>query len=164
MDLYDWGNMSFPSIDKTLKNVAESLTNYIRDNANVDHSTPAEGQVLHYATCLDVRWPIIVVHALLITSTLMFFVFVLASTLDHRMEIWKSSPLPLLFRGLRYGQGERQSNIIDEKKQSVHNSLAAMERLSKATIARLEHYEPPAKPYERSRRRSTFPDSGKQCK
>lgn len=53
--LYNSSNVSFQGIQKTFDNMATSFTNYMRINGHENYSTPAQGIVWHYATCLEVR-------------------------------------------------------------------------------------------------------------
>ena len=110
-----FGNVSFERVDSTFQNVSDSITKYIRQNGNANHSAPAIGVVLHDQTCVRVRWWWLAFPVVSVALTIFFFTAMIVETRreDCPKNERKSSPLPLVFRGLQldtHGPGE---DIVD---------------------------------------------------
>jgi hypothetical protein len=73
--LYDNGNTSYVIIEEAFENMSESLTNYMRLNGQVNQSVTVTGQVLHYATCLNVQWGWIALPAVVVLGTCALLAF-----------------------------------------------------------------------------------------
>ena len=101
LQVYDFGNVTLESLNSTFQNISESITTYMRDTGNANHSEPARGNVLHGQTCLEVRWGWLALPATLVVVTLLFFIVMIIQTrpTGNRAQIWKSSPLALIYHG-----------------------------------------------------------------
>ena len=108
--IFKEGNVSFASVNTSFASIADSMTAYIRQNGNgapVDgiadlnstQQAPAQGQVFQVETCIKVQWPYLVLPAALVVLTLFFFAAMVVET--RKSLDWRSSPLALLFHGLR---------------------------------------------------------------
>lgn len=97
--VYNYADTSFERVESTMNNVSESLTQFIRTHGTDGFSEPVEGDVLHYAICLEVRWGWVAYPALLVVATIAHFVLVLATTVALEIPAWKGSTLAWLFRG-----------------------------------------------------------------
>lgn len=132
--IYNFGDVGFRRIDDIFHNISDSLTTYIRQNGQANHSEPVRGQVNHYATCLRVRWAWLAFPAALIAMTFIFFVLIVISTRTTKAGIWKSSPLALIFHGLfAPNAGEVEQEHIDRL-----NDLHGMDQVAKGVIVRLD--------------------------
>lgn len=100
--IYDYGNITFDRVDDIFRNISDSMTTYIRQAGHVNHSSPALGIVTRNETCLEVRWGWLALPAVLVAGTLVFFTAMIVETrpTGNRAQIWKSSPLALIFHGL----------------------------------------------------------------
>lgn len=129
--VYDYGNVSLERIQNIFNNVSNLITWYVRTNGNASFSQPATGRVLHYATCLEVRWAWIAFPAALTAALVAFFAAVVVATARRRLLPWKSSPLAWLMRGPeRYGDGDEDSEDavttaeMEQKAKGILVSLA----------------------------------------
>ena len=127
--IYNHGAVTFESLNSTFRNLSESLTTYLRQSCNTNHSNPAVGSVMHDETCLQVRWAWLAFPAALVLATVLFFIATVITTRPkgERSQIWKSSPLALLLHGL---QEPIHQNVIYERVQE-------MERVAENTTVRL---------------------------
>jgi hypothetical protein len=130
--IYNYGNVTFDSMNSTFANISDAMTIYLRQNGHINYSTPASGVVMHTQTCLGVRWVWLIFPAALVTLTLVFFVLMVISTrpTGDRAKIWKSSPLALIFHGL-----EHQPSTYREKYDL--NDIKGMEGLAKEKVVTL---------------------------
>lgn len=101
LQVYDFGNVSLESLNSTFQNISQSITTYMRDTGDPNHSDPVRGIVLHAQTCLGVRWGWLALPAALVVMTLLFFIVMIIQTrpTGNRAQIWKSSPLALIYHG-----------------------------------------------------------------
>ena len=101
--IYNFGNVTLESIDSIFRNISDSLSTYIRQRGNSNHSAPVVGIVSHDDTCLEVRWGWLALPAAVVVATVVFFAITLIVTRPTagRVEVWKSSPLALIFHGLQ---------------------------------------------------------------
>ena len=142
---YNWGNFSFERTESIFKNISDALTNYVRLNPNdtdpvSNHllNVPLAGTALYTKTCFSIQWEWLILPSLLVLFSLVF----LAGTLDTTTQLpdsvsqWKSSPLPLVYRGLALdggcnrvvqGQRDRLDQMEDHAKQTKAR-LAIIER------------------------------------
>ena len=113
--IFDFGNVSFGRVDSIFQNVSDSITKYIRENGNVNHSAPAIGLVLHDQTCVQVRWWWLAFPVVLVVLTIVFFAAMVIQTRrgDHPKHEWKSSPLPLVFHRLERDTQDPNEDIVD---------------------------------------------------
>ncbi|KAL6716055.1 hypothetical protein ACLMJK_007017 [Lecanora helva] len=116
--IYNFGNITLERIDSIFRNISDSLSNHVRQNGNSNHSTPAQGIVSHDATCLEVRWGWLALPAGIVLATIIFFAITLFVTRPNMegANAWKSSPLPLLFHGLRPSHLERENSVLHDIK------------------------------------------------
>lgn len=99
LSMFDNGNVSFERISEAFSNLSDSMTSYVRTHGHPDYSAPAQGIVLHYATCLDVRWAWIAFPVALQLCTSALLAAVMASAARARTPLWKDSPLAWIYRG-----------------------------------------------------------------
>lgn len=101
LQVYDYGSVSLESLNSTFQNISQSITTYMRERGNANHSEPVRGIVLHGQTCLEVRWGWLALPAALVVLTLLFFIAMIIQTrpTGNRAQIWKSSPLALMYHG-----------------------------------------------------------------
>lgn len=127
--IYNFGNVTFSDVNQTFQNISSSVTNYLRQGGNFYHGKPALGQEWHSLTCIHVQWAWLVFPAVVVFLTLLFLVATVIYTrpTGNRPQIWKASPLPLLYHGL-----EQQPDIVGVER------LAEMEHAAKGTLVRLE--------------------------
>lgn len=139
--LYNSSNVSFQGIQETFDNVATSFTNYMRINGHENYSTPAQGIVWHYATCLEVRWSWITLPVVLAAMTMLCLLpMTVRATLRADVPTWKTGLLPLAFRGpLVHQDHQRQDDDEDHGRAAVStgNSIRDMEESSKVVRVRL---------------------------
>jgi Protein of unknown function (DUF3176) len=100
--IYNEGNLTFDRINETWRNISDSITTYMRQNGDVNFSTPATGQALRDQTCVHIRWAFLAYPAVLVLLAIIFFICMVFETRRGQTSRhdWKSSPLALLFHGL----------------------------------------------------------------
>ena len=128
--MYKHGNVTFESLNSTFQNISESLTTYIRQFGNANHSEPAVGSVMHDETCLQVRWAWLTFPAALVLATVLFFIVTVIATrpTGENAHIWKFSPLALLLHGLAEPTNHRNAS---------YEGVREMERIARNTTVRL---------------------------
>ncbi|KAF3763178.1 hypothetical protein M406DRAFT_292805 [Cryphonectria parasitica EP155] len=99
LNLYDAGNVSMDSISATFDNLAQALTLWVRENGAANYSRRAEGDVLHYAVCVRVKWAWVALPAALAGLTLVLFILTVLTTAGRAVPLWKMFPLAVLFSG-----------------------------------------------------------------
>ena len=141
--IYNFGNVTFENIEQTFANISNSVTNYLRQNGNVNHSEPALGQVNQNRTCIDVRWAWLSFSVIQVMITLLFFTAMVVETSSkgNPVPIWKSSPLALLYHGF-----ERQPTHAGGER------LREMERAARGTLVSLGTTQTGIKLVERRRK------------
>ena len=127
-NFFHFGNVSFERVNSTFQNVSDSITKYVRENGNANHSAPAIGVVLHDQTCVRVRWWWLAFPVALVALTIFFLAAMIVETRrkDHPKNEWKSSPLPLVFRGLQldtHGPGEEDIHEMERTARHLHVRL-----------------------------------------
>lgn len=124
--IYDSGHVDLQRIQETFSNVSELLTTYIRTRGHENYSEPATGQVLHYATCIHVRWQWISFISSIIFLTMILFIMTVCSQPLKQFPAWKTSFLPWLM----YGPGS--SNILKaDELEGVSYGVDDMEKKAK---------------------------------
>jgi hypothetical protein len=117
--LHNYGNFSFERTQEVYRNISLSPTSYMRVTPNIGNETvassymgagahPAQGVAFVEKTCLRVEWAWLGLPALLAVATLTFVIAVGLGA-EHRLgpeaSSWRSSPLPLLLAGPKFGGG-----------------------------------------------------------
>ncbi|KIW06433.1 uncharacterized protein PV09_02880 [Verruconis gallopava] len=130
--MYDQTNGTYDLIDSTFEGMATYLTNYIRENGNAAYSQPAEGTVLHYATCVQVRWWWLAFPVVLAFISLVLLVWIIGAVSISKVPAWKSSPLAIVYRG-------------PNNQSFTYNMNKAYESTSNVTSDRMDDFEAAAK-------------------
>ena len=122
-------------MDRLFENVAKSMTHNIRDvNASNQAMSsdgftgplsvvePANGTASYEHVYVSVRWPWLILSAILVFMTITSLIVTIMQSARHEVALWKSSPVPLLFHGL----DENETKRLRKAKGVVE-----MERLSR---------------------------------
>ena len=133
--IYNYGDVDFDRIDSIFHNISESLTMYIRQNGQANHSEQAIGQVEHYATCLKVEWGWIALPAALAVMTLILLMAIASISHTTGVEVWKSSPLILIFHN--FISGPRVEALRQEEETHNINKLHGMKKVAETIQVRL---------------------------
>jgi hypothetical protein len=130
-----------PDIDALFSNLAASITRNVRE---VDWETQtfgdgyikpvtgagtANGTAWSLEVAIHVRWQWLLFPTALVALTVLFLVLTVMETAGSRVEVWKSSPVPLLAHGLENAEATRL-------RSAAH--LSEMERLAESIPVRLE--------------------------
>ena len=99
LHLYNSGWVSMDTVNATFANLAQAMSLWIREHGMANYSRRAEGEVLHYAVCLEVSWGWVALPALLAAGALVLFLLTLVTAVRRVVPPWKSSTLPMLFHG-----------------------------------------------------------------
>jgi hypothetical protein len=132
--LFDSGNNTLQSINKTIARVADFLTKHVRENGDASNSASASGTVFLNETFIRVRWAWFTLPASLALFTLVFFVYTLFETARHGGHTnWKSSPLALLFHGLDAETLERYRHLddLDEMGKKAKEAIVQLQKEDK---------------------------------
>ncbi|KAJ8070712.1 hypothetical protein OCU04_001083 [Sclerotinia nivalis] len=120
VDLYNNGYIDFKDVQETFSNISDITSAWIRTHGNSTYSDPAIGEVLHYATCLHVRWPWLAFTATLALLSLAFFIAIVVVTDRQRLLVWKSSPLALMIGGPNAEiSSESTLDVIEKKSKKL---------------------------------------------
>lgn len=133
LSIYNFSSVNFEDVQKTIGNTADSLTNFVRENGNPNRSIPANGTVLHYETCVNVRWGWISLPAALAALTLLFFPLTVVTTERYRLPIWKSNPLALVFHG-----PQNTGSPFESKTWTNQAALSALQTTNEMELASKE--------------------------
>ena len=139
--LYNETNVSFHGTAHKFDDVAESFTQYMRVNGHENFSEPAAGTVLHYAVCLQASWAWITLPVVLVVGIVVLFPLTVAASARQGLPIWKSSNLPLVFRG-PMTDGKSTAPLLGRegpvKEDLPPDSVSAMEKEARRTLVRLD--------------------------
>ena len=116
--LYNGGHNSLTTTDTIVSNIAASMTNHMRLKAS--HGKPVLGQVWWSETCVEVQWPWLTLHAVLVSVCVFFLVMtMLLSSTYARGQLWKASALALMYHGLDDSTAEKIGMIdaVDEMEE-----------------------------------------------
>jgi hypothetical protein len=97
--MYNNSNLDFDLVQSTFGNISDSFTNYMRTNGHPNFSVPTTGNVLHYATCLQIQWPWVAFPASLVVLAIAFLLAIATTTPGQQIPYWKASPLAWIFCG-----------------------------------------------------------------
>lgn len=111
LSMYNWGDGDFDRLESIFANISNSLTLLIRTQGSPKYSTPAQGEVYHFATCLQLQWPWILFPGILAVLTTIFFFLVAESAANRNTPVWKLSPLAWLL-AVRGGQEVETQNSL----------------------------------------------------
>lgn len=103
--MYNWGHTSFERVQSIIANISISLTTHIRKHGgtpqvlgSLNFSRDVQGNVYHYATCLQVEWLWLSFPASLAVLTALLLLMVVGSTKTQGDSMWKASPLAWILR------------------------------------------------------------------
>lgn len=143
--LYNDTYASFNSINNTFQSVAEAITLRMRQYQSPYALPIAEavhGEVIEHNTCIRVRWAYFAFPTAIVFLTIVFLVSMILATSHSATGAvaakWKSSPLPMMFQGLKvispaYGH----ENVTVPELERSDSMLGTMKGISKRTTARL---------------------------
>ncbi|KAI0171952.1 hypothetical protein GGR52DRAFT_448583 [Hypoxylon sp. FL1284] len=123
--LYNGTRMDFEGLNRAFANISEMATAWVRTHGNTTYSNPALGDVIHYATCLQVNWAWLAFPTVLALLTLPFFIMVAVDTSVQQMPVWKSTPLAWIMRW---------SHNFSESALLSNGTIDDMEEISKTTV------------------------------
>ena len=127
--LYHGGNVTISDANTTWATIADSMTVHMRQSADGFNLQPLNGEAQHTETCISVQWPWLAFPAsLLVLSVVFLIATVLQSIKYSRKQMWKSSPLALLFHGLNHDLRDRAhlGNTDEEMKRAAQGLLVKL--------------------------------------
>lgn len=134
---FDYGNVTFARVNDMFTNITSSMTNIVRGLGFEGFSEPAVGVVHVTKTCISIQWPWLAYPSALVLLALSFFFLLLWETRGgsprRGPEIWKSSPLALLYHGLH----DSMEGDVDRQSGGDINKMSVMERIAKQTNVQL---------------------------
>lgn len=132
--LYNNASTTLESIDETVAGVATAMTDRVCI-AGTDYwrqrSGAALGVIHQTTTCVRFDWKWLLLPALLVALSIVLLCVTIAQTVRHtRQQVWKSSPLPLLFHGLSSGirQGVDRVMQLDEMNAVAEETSVRLKR------------------------------------
>lgn len=122
--LYNEGNWSLATMDRSFQQIADALTNHLRLNDYSNHA--ATGKAYHVETVVLVHLWWLVLPALLVVCATAFLMLTVRSTQRHaRGNItWKSSQVALLYHGL--DDREELNDVVSKKAMKRHAEATAV--------------------------------------
>ncbi|OCT45850.1 hypothetical protein CLCR_01427 [Cladophialophora carrionii] len=171
--IYNGGNISFPHVESLFENISLAMTSYIRQNSNgtylgryfqvsntsisFDPNFLAQGTMYQQDTCVEVRWPWLILPGTLAVLTALFLCATIietslarpsnASLKDgsaaergnpagilprRRAAVWKESLLPLLFHGL-------DAKVVEEHNTSGLTPIDELEKWARTLNVRMDN-------------------------
>ena len=106
--------------------MATAMTNVLMNNYSTAGAEQA-GIAHRNETYIEVRWPWLVLPALLTLSAFVFVVLVMVESSGQENMLWKSSMLPLLFQHLD----------VDDANFPISSTIGDMERSARSITASL---------------------------
>ncbi|KAL9110658.1 MAG: hypothetical protein Q9227_004835 [Pyrenula ochraceoflavens] len=134
---YNSGNMSFDYVDGLFKNVADSMTAYIRQSTKPgaggftplnEKEMEASGTAYKQDTCIVVRWRFLALPIILVALTAFFLIAIIAETISIDRRPWKSSSLALLFSGLDSESRRREADSLEQIEQEAQAMKVRLRR------------------------------------
>ncbi|KAE9968535.1 hypothetical protein BLS_005806 [Venturia inaequalis] len=126
--LYNRGNATLLSINETMNNVANSITNAMRAGGMNMDATQANvtGTAVQTTVCTRFDWPWLAFPTMLLIITLLLLLVMATKTLldDAQIPIWKSSILPLLFVGNGIGAINSSEDLDDVHKEANMTTMS----------------------------------------
>lgn len=145
--LYNDTYASFGSINGTFNSIAEGITLRMRQYqspSSLQVADAVKGVVIEHDTCVRVRWAYLAFPIAIVLLTVFFLIAMIVITSQSGSVAiaakWKSSPLPVIFQGLKLystgisGIGQNAAKAELERSTSI---LRDMEGVAKRTTARL---------------------------
>lgn len=122
--------MDFDDIDGAFANISDMATAWIRTLGNASFSSPAGGDVMHYATCTRVRWVWVTFPIILALMTVVFFGLAAVSSAVQQVPVWKLSPLAWVMRwgDPSQGAGPLSSATIDDMEQRSRDIVVVLDK------------------------------------
>jgi hypothetical protein len=171
--IYNGGNISYPHVESMFENISLAMTSYIRQNSNAtylaryfqvsntsisfDPNFLAQGTILQQDTCVEVRWPWLILPGTLAVLTALFLCATIIETSlarpgtgslkdvpaaeggprggmlpRRRAAVWKESLLPLLYHGL-------DENLVAEHDLSNLTPIDELEKWAKTLNVRMDN-------------------------
>lgn len=132
--IYNYGDISFYKMQEIFDNISISVTDMVRQNGAVNFSSPAIGIAYQEKTCIVVQWPWLARPAALVILTLVFLALMMYETRSRegQSEIWKLSPLALLYYGLW-----QENGAVSLQSARKGKGRERMEAFAEATTVRL---------------------------
>lgn len=117
------------SLKSVLTNITASLTKYSLDVSNFT----VNGTVVVPEVYVSVDWGFLALPAMVLLLGIVFFVSTILVNREHKLSLWKSSLLPVLYHGLGDELVREHVTIssMEEAAQSVHVRLRSHDTVSK---------------------------------
>jgi hypothetical protein len=129
--LYQNGGATLETVNATWAALAESMTVLIRQAGDASNSAPATGEAWRTETCISVQWPWLTFPIVLLAMSLAFLLATIVQSARRvRRQIWKASPLALLFHGLDHDLSEK-FRFVDQADE--------MEYMAKRVLVKVGH-------------------------
>jgi hypothetical protein len=110
--------------EQVFDNIATSMSNAIRSGA--DGGQTGKGDVLQPTTVYLVAWPWIVLHTAIELGGLVLLVLTIRSSGSSTAQIWKSSELAVLSKGVALGDLFKEAHTAEELEERAKNIPAVL--------------------------------------
>lgn len=118
------------SVTSTLANISDSITNAIMRS---DPDMAALGIVWHQEPTIEIQWGWLALPLVVVVSSATLLASMILASRQHNAPRWKSSPLPLLFHGIRNWDDEEEHDLEEGRLEKV----SAMEDRAKTKRIRI---------------------------
>jgi hypothetical protein len=122
LPMWNNSNMNFDGVQSVFANLSDIATAWTRAHGQPLYSAPANGTILHIATCLQVQWAWLSFPAFLALLSLVLFALVVLITNREEMPIWKNSPLVWFMRDPGVN-GEATIESMEERSKDIMVTL-----------------------------------------
>ena len=131
--LYNSGNATLETISASWAALSDSMTVRIRRSPDGFDLPPFRGDAWHTQICISVKWPWLAYPAALLALTIVFLLATIVQSACHsRNQIWKSSPLALLFHGLDNDLREK-FHVVDRTEEMEQTAKGLSVKLGRET-------------------------------
>jgi hypothetical protein len=133
--LFNKGNASMETIQPLIDGLANAITGVIRQLGGQAQSSEASnpvGTAWRTETCITVQWAWLSLPASLLLFAIVFLSLTIWKMENSQVNLWKSSPLALLFHGIGHGLKEQHGTLeeVREMKVAARSISARVDQLS----------------------------------
>ncbi|KAJ0114471.1 hypothetical protein J7T55_010861 [Diaporthe amygdali] len=105
------------NVTSTIRNITDSMTNAIVRSSS---KLPALGIVWHQEPVIHVQWAWLALPLVLVLLSAILLASTVVATKRFHAPQWKSSPLPLLYHGIRNWDDDEEQDLVEGRLERVH--------------------------------------------
>lgn len=104
-------------VASTLTNISNSVTNAIMRS---DNGALALGIIWHQEPIIKIQWVWLTLPLVVVVSSAILLVSMILASRRYNAPRWKSSPLPILFHGVRNWDDEEEHDLVEGRLEKLN--------------------------------------------